>query len=179
MIDPETVEQINSLLYRIQRQDKLALKKLYDLSHSKLFSLIVRIVNDSHEAEDVLQEVYIKVWQQANKYKGSGSAWGWLCVLARNSSIDRLRSLKKRHYDSTDESPELLELLSESHDASDSHWLGQCLETLKAQTREAILLSYVKGYSHSELSAQMSAPLGTVKAWLRRGMQELKECLAA
>ncbi len=179
MIDPEIVKQIDSLLYRIQRQDKLALKKLYELSNTRLLSLILRILNDTHEAEDVLQELYIKVWQQANKYSGSGSAWGWLCTLARNGAIDRLRSLKRRSYESTDDSPELLDLLSEANMADDNHWLGQCLAKLKAQTREAILLSYVKGYSHSELSTQLDTPLGTIKAWLRRGMQELKQCLAA
>jgi RNA polymerase sigma-70 factor (ECF subfamily) len=179
VIDPETVKQINALIYRIQRQDKLALKKLYELTNTKLLGLITRIVNDSHEAEDVLQELYLKVWQQAQKYSGSGSAWGWLCVLARNSAIDRLRRLKNRRHDSTDEAPELLDQLSECNDISDHHWLGKCLETLKPQPQQAILLSYVKGYSHSELSVEMSVPLGTVKAWLRRGLQELKQCLAA
>lgn len=179
MADSDWLKQIDQELYRIQRQDKLALQKLYTLTATKLLGLITRIVNDRHEAEDILQEVFVKIWQQAHQYNGSGSAWGWICVLARHRAIDRLRSLKNRSYDSTDELPELLEQLTEINDMSDSHWLGQCLEKLKAQPREAILLSCLKGYSHSELSAELSAPLGTVKAWIRRGLQELKQCLAA
>jgi len=170
---------VDQLLYRIQRQDSLALKNLYEVSHGKILGLITRIVHDRHEAEDVLQEVFVKVWQQSMKYTGSGSAWGWICVLARNSAIDRLRSLKSRSYVSADESPELLDQLANASDLTDRHWLGQCLKGLKPQTREAILLSYVKGYSHSELSEKLAAPLGTVKAWVRRGLQELKQCLAA
>jgi RNA polymerase sigma-70 factor (ECF subfamily) len=177
--DSDWLKQVDQQLYHVQRQDKLALKKLYTLTATKLLGLITRVVNDRHEAEDILQEVFVKVWQQANQYTGSGSAWGWVCVMARHRAIDRLRSLKNRSYESTDELPELLEQLTELNDMSDNHWLGQCLQKLKPRPKEAILLSCLKGYSHRELSAELSAPLGTVKAWVRRGLQELKECLAA
>ena len=179
MADSDWIAEIDQLLYRIQRQDKLALNTLYTLSSTKLLGLILRIVNDRHEAEDILQEVFVKVWQQSKKYSGSGTAWGWVCVLARHSAIDRLRKLNKHRHDSTDEAPELLDQLSELNDLSDSHWIGQCLAKLKEQPRQAILLGCVKGYSHAELSEELSAPLGTVKAWVRRGLQELKQCLAA
>ncbi len=179
MTNSDWPSQINTLLYRIQRQDKLALREFYELVATKLLALIQRIVGDQSEAEDILQEVILKIWQQSDKYTGSGSAWGWVCVLARNASLDRLRSAKRRPNDSLDESPELLEKLSETHDLSDNHWLGQCLVKLKPQVQEAIVLSYVNGYSHGELSEKLSLPLGTVKAWIRRGLQELKQCLAA
>jgi RNA polymerase sigma-70 factor (ECF subfamily) len=177
--DINWLTETNSLLYRIQRQDKHALKNLYDLSSTKLLGLIVRIVKNKHEAEDVLQEVFIAVWQQAGKYTGSGSAWGWICVLARNRAVDRLRSLQAHPQDSTDTYPELLNQLTEINDLSDRHWIGQCLAQLKPRSQQAILMSCVQGYSHSELSEEMSEPLGTVKAWIRRGLQELKQCLAA
>ncbi len=183
MTDNNWSTEVDALLYQIQSQDKLALKKLYDLTAQKLLGLIIRIVNDRHEAEDILQEVFVKIWQQSNHYSGSGSAWGWVCVMSRNSAIDRLRRLKNRAHESTDEAPELLNQLLEdiSHEDSftQNHWIGRCLETLKPQPRQAIVLSYVNGYSHGELSEKMAVPLGTVKAWIRRGLQELKQCLVA
>jgi RNA polymerase sigma-70 factor (ECF subfamily) len=178
MLDEHWIAETNALLYRIQREDKLALKLLYDLSATKLSNLIVAIVQDSHEAEDVLQDVFFSIWQQAKKYSGKGSAWGWICVLARHRAIDRLRRLSIRHKESTDASPELLNKLSEEVNNIDTHWIGQCLSQLPLPTQQAILLSYINGYSHSELSQKLSAPLGTVKAWVRRGLQELKICLS-
>lgn len=177
MLDEQWFADTNALLFRIQRQDSLALKTLYELSAKKIAALIMSIVKDSHETEDVLQEVFVNIWQNACKYSGKGSAWGWICVLARHRAIDRLRHLSIRQQESTDESPELLDQLSEATNNIDAHWIGQCLSMLPSQTQQAILLSYVNGYSHSELSQQLSTPLGTVKAWIRRGLQELKLCL--
>ena len=190
MTDTHWLRQIDQQLYGIQRQDPAALHTLYQLTSAKLLGLIQRIIADAHEAQDILQEVYIKVWQQAQQYTGSGSAWGWLCVLARHRAIDRIRALKHRHL-ATDTPPEVLDGLLEnasainSSDSSDNselvnrHWLGQCLKQLKPQPRNAILLSCLKGYSHSEITEQLQAPLGTIKAWIRRGMQELQQCLNA
>lgn len=178
MTNPHWLKQIDQTLYGIQRHDKEALNTLYQLTSAKLMGLITRITDDRFEAEDILQEVYVKVWQQAKQYTGSGSAWGWLCVLARHRAIDRIRSLKNRH-DSTEELPDLLDALTENLEPSNSRWLGQCLEKLNVKPRTAILLSCLKGYTHSELTTKLEAPLGTVKAWIRRGMRELQQCLAA
>jgi RNA polymerase sigma-70 factor (ECF subfamily) len=175
----EGVNDINRLIVCIQRKDKQALKALYEQSYRKLLGMIILIIKDQHEAEDVLQEVFVKVWQQADKYSGKGSAWGWLCIMTRHSAIDHLRKLNAHPHQSTDESHELLNSLSEANNFVDHHWIGQCLEKLKPQTRQAILLSFFNGSSHSEVSTELAAPLGTVKAWVRRGLLELKECLAA
>lgn len=179
MTDSDWLTEISSLLLLIQRQDAIALRRLYDITNPKILGLINRIVNNTHEAEDVLQEVFIKVWQQSAKYNGSGSAWGWICVLARNCAIDRLRSIQAKGHVSTDESPELLNQLFEDNDVINHHWLGECLKELKPKTSNAILLSYVNGYSNSELAIKLALPLGTVKAIIRRGLQELKKCLVA
>lgn len=182
MIEQDQIAEVDRLLRQIQRQDALALQKLYDLIGAKLLGLILRIVNDSHHAEDVLQDVFVKIWQQADRYTATGSAWGWICVMSRHSAIDRLRSLKTRAHESTDELPHILQTLCDDNQQSDDidrRWIGQCLAALKSQPREAIILSYVNGYSHGELSRKMDVPLGTVKAWIRRGLQELKQCLVA
>lgn len=171
--------QVNALLYRVQVQDRQALKFLYELTSSKLLGLIFRIVKDESEAEDVLQDVFIKVWLQANQYDGKGSAWGWLCVMARNSSLDRLRKVQKHPHVSTDEDEELLNSLIEEFDEPANIALNRCLMALKEQVRKSILMSYLHGYSHSDLADKMAIPLGTMKAWCRRGLQELKLCLEA
>jgi len=171
--------QANALLYRVQKQDKQALQSLYELTSGKLLGLIFRIVKDEFEAEDVLQEVFIKIWLQANQYDGKGSAWGWLCVLVRNSSLDRLRKIQKHPHISIDEDDALLNTLREEFDGPNNIALNRCLYGLKEQVRKSILLSYLHGYSHSELARTMTVPLGTMKAWVRRGLQELKSCLEA
>jgi len=175
--------EINPLIYRIQRQDKLALKELFEQVHTKLLCLIFRIIKDQHEAEDILQEVFVKVWQQADRYSGKGSAWGWLCVLARHQAIDHLRKKNAHEHDSFEQNQntyeQLHEQLSEANHSLNRHWIGQCLTKLNPQTRQAILLSFFNGSSHSEVSEQLAKPLGTVKAWIRRGLMELKKCLAA
>ncbi len=168
---------ITALIYRLQQQDKQALKQLYDECSTRLLTIIIRILNDPHEAEDVLQDTFVKLWHQSHKYSGTGSAWGWLCVMARNAAIDKRRSLGHQPL-SIEEEPSLLETLtSETHVVLDHYGVERCLQQLKERPRQAVLLAFVQGHSHSELAQQLSAPLGTVKAWVRRGLQELRQCL--
>lgn len=171
--------QISPLIYRIQQHDKLALRDLYSLAGNKLLGIIMRIVKDRHDAEEVLQDVFIKLWDRAQQYSGSGSAWGWLCVLTRHAALDRLRSSERHRHESTDEDQQLLTQLVSDWDITDEHSIKRCLQGLKVDMRQSILMAYVYGYSHSELAVQLEAPLGTVKAWVRRGLQELKLCLTA
>lgn len=177
MIDTHWPEHINALLYRIQREDKAALQELYHAAGPKLLALKTRILSNHHEAEEALQELFVKIWQQSKKYTGTGSAWGWICVMARNTAIDRLRSVKSRSHASTDQYPELLNELVDETNADQTHWIGRCLKQLKPEVQRAIVMCYMNGYSHTELSQKMAAPLGTVKTWIRGGLQELQQCL--
>lgn len=170
---------INQLLTMIKRNDKTALKVLYDEANGKLLGIIMRIIHDRYEAEECLQEVFVKIWEQADKYSGTGSAWGWLCVLTRNVALDQLRRLRAHPHISTDDHDNtLLNTLFNEEDLNQEHSIRRCLSRLKEQPRQAILLSFIHGYSHGELSAQLNTPLGTIKAWVRRGLLELKTCLA-
>ena len=169
----------NALIYRVQQQDKQALQALYELTSAKMLGMIARILVDRSEAEDVLQDVFIKVWQQASQYNGHGSAWAWLCIMTRNSTLDRRRKIQKHPHISTDEDETLIDSLIQEFDDINNIALNRCLYTLKEQTRQSVLLSYLHGYSNNELATKMSVPLGTMKAWLRRGLQELKLCLQA
>lgn len=179
MTDFQWNAQIKALVYRVQKQDKQALQLLYSEAGSKLLGIIVRIIPDRAEAEDVLQEVIIKLWQQAKKYSGEGSAWGWLCVMTRHAALDRLRKLQNRPHISSDEHEGLMDGLISELDEANNHSVNHCLQQLKQDMRKSVLFAYVHGYSHSELATKLGAPLGTVKAWVRRGLQELKQCLEA
>lgn len=171
--------QIAPLIYRIQKKEKYALKELHALVGKKLLGITLRIVKNHHDAEEVLQNVLVKLWDKAEQYSGSGSAWGWLCVLTRHSALDYLRSTERHHHDSTDEDSQLLDKFVNHWDDTNCYSIQRCLKHLKPDMRQSILQAYVYGYSHSELAKKMSAPLGTVKAWVRRGLQEMKLCLTA
>lgn len=178
MADSSWLRQVDALVYRVQQKESVAIQVLYEETASRVYGILLRILKAESEAEDALQEVYIKVWQQAKQYSGSGSAWGWICVMARHVALDRLRKLQRNKTESSDELildvADQVDIIKEH---TDRHWLGKCLVALKPETTEVILLSYVEGYSHSEISDKLSKPIGTVKAWIRRGLEELKQCL--
>ncbi|PTY38786.1 RNA polymerase subunit sigma-24 [Saccharospirillum sp. MSK14-1] len=166
------------VMNRVAHQDYAALKSLYDATSSRLMGVANRILKNEQEACDVLQDVYLKIWQQAGDYSGRGSVMGWLTVMTRNAALDRLKSNKRKREDlSEDPGADILVEMP----ASESHDLGvhQCLDQLNENAREAIVLSYIYGYSHQELHERLARPLGTIKAWIRRGLQELKKCLEA
>lgn len=166
------------LMNRIAQQDYAALKSLYDATSSRLMGVANRILKNEQESCDVLQDVYLKIWQQAGDYSGRGSVMGWLTVMTRNAALDRLKSIKRKREDLS-EDPGMDIVVEMPHSDSQDMGVHQCLDQLNDNAREAIVLSYIYGYSHQELHERLSRPLGTVKAWIRRGLQELKKCLEA
>ena len=183
-------EDLTRLLARTAARDHAAFKELYDLTSAHLFGVALRILNRRERAEEVLQEAYVNVWNQAGSYAAGLSApMTWLTSVVRNKALDWLRHLKR-----ADESTLVLiddagedyldqmadpradpqELLSQ---ATEGLRLRHCLGTLDAPQRQSLALAYYDGLSHSELAAHLNAPLGTVKAWVRRGLDKLKQCL--
>jgi len=136
------------------------------------------------EAEDCLQEVFVKLWSSADQYTIRGNAWGWLCMVARNTALDKVRkSSKQQERIVEDVDEQLLDTIigdmGENADILEQKSINRCLSRLNESPRQAILLSYIQGYTHKEIVQVMSCPLGTVKAWIRRGLQELKQCLTS
>ena len=183
-------EDLTRLLARTAARDHAAFKELYDLTSAHLFGVALRILNRRERAEEVLQEAYVNVWNQAGSYAAGLSApMTWLTSVVRNKALDWLRHLKR-----ADESTVVLiddagedyldqmanpradpqELLSQ---ATEGLRLRHCLGTLDAPQRQSLALAYYDGLSHSELATHLNAPLGTVKAWVRRGLDKLKQCL--
>lgn len=172
------------LLQKTAQGDQLAFKKLYELSSPKLMSLSLCLMQAEALAEDVLQEGFIKIWDKADSYvPGKGKAMTWMSTVIRNKGLDKLRSLKTKaaeteiqyeglEFASADLEPDRLENLSQ-----DVKGLMACLDRLKPDQRECILLSYYYGHTHQELADKLDRPLGTIKAWIRRGLEDLRPCL--
>ncbi len=176
--------QIVTLLSRVGGGDRGALRELYDRTSAKLFGICLRICVDKEGAEDVLQEVYISVWNRAAGYDPERSSpITWLATIARNRAIDWKRS--RRHVDTAlpvdaasdvrDGAPSATDMIDDAQAAARLHI---CLDTLEQHTSAAIREAYFGGFSYAELAAQRSVPLGTMKSWIRRGLDRLKRCLS-
>lgn len=165
--------------------DRLALRDIYRLTSAKLFGVCLRILSDRDEAEDVLQEVYLTVWNKAERFDASrASPVTWLAAIARNRAIDRLRAIAPRRRDGAqaeaagirDEGPSPLAAL-ESDD--ESRRLAACLETVDERARTAIVAAFYDGRTYEELAEAGNMPLGTMKSAIRRALIRLRGCLEA
>ncbi len=171
------------LLIRIARGDQPAFSIFYDKYASMMFGLSHRILCDAKEAEDVVQEVFFQVWQQASKYnRALGSVATWVITLGRNRAIDRLRVRNRR--------AELLDLhqpeLSGENRSPNRTGLEvderaervrRVLQTIPIEQREVIELAFFGGLTQQEICKSLAVPLGTVKARIRRGMFKMREGL--
>ena len=179
--------RVTALLSRVAMGDQNAFAEFYDLTASHLYGVAVRILKDAAAAEEILQEAYVNVWHHAGSYEVAKSQpMTWLTSIVRNRCLDQLR---RREIDTVtlasddDDAPE--------HDVSDdamtpaemllagaeARSVRNCVETLDAGPKQAIALAFYHGLSHAELAAHMRQPLGTVKSWVRRALERLKDCL--
>lgn len=181
-------EDLIALLDRIGLREEAALKALYDLTASKLYGVALRILNNRDWAEDVLQESYLSVWRLGADYRASLSPpMAWLGMVVRSRALDFLRKrrserlhltqeLKEEHADTVEgDAPSPQDSAQASQQAQA---LYQCLNGLDNKQREVVSLAYLRDLSHGELATQLRIPLGTVKTWIRRGLDQLRNCMA-
>lgn len=188
MTAPSPDAELIALLDRIGRRDQAALRELYDRTAPKLMGLAMRVVRQREWAEDVLQESFVTVWRAAADYRGTLSPpLAWLGLIVRSRSLDLLRRrAADRAALTQDLDATLAETLAadtpdpaDTADASEQAWaLHQCLNQLEARQREVVSLAYLRELSHGELAEQLRLPLGTVKTWIRRGLEKLRVCMA-
>ncbi len=173
--------EIAGLISRTALRDRPAFARLYEMTSPKLFAVALRILKNRAEAEDALQEIYVKVWNRADRFAGGGSSpVGWLIAIARNHAIDILRARRSGHDDIEDHgeladrgpSPEASAVA-----ASERQRLDDCLGRLDGPKAESVRGAYLEGYSYQELAERHAIPLNTMRTWLRRSLMKLKECL--
>lgn len=177
-----------ALLDRIARRDQGGLAELYDRHCRLLFSLILRILRDRGEAEDVLQEVFVRVWDRADSYNPSlGTPAAWLVRISRNRAIDRLRSRTVR---AGIQAPEIARPEQAADPALDAdperfaasteerRMIAEAVAALPPEQRVLIECAFFEGCTQSELAERFDLPLGTVKTRIRTGMQSLRRALA-
>ncbi|HEY1104422.1 MAG TPA: sigma-70 family RNA polymerase sigma factor [Burkholderiaceae bacterium] len=165
-----------------------ALRQLYDITSSKLYGVALRVVGNREWAEDVLQDAYLNIWRIAGDYRAALSPpMAWMGVIVRSRALDFLR---RRGSERVDLNQPLDDFITDTvagdqpnpidtAHASECAWaLHQCLARLESKHREVVSLAYLRDLSHGELAAQLKLPLGTVKTWIRRGLEQLRGCMA-
>ncbi len=175
---------IEVLLERCADGDRSAFERLYRVTSPRLFGLLIKMLRQKDLAEDVLQDTFVQVWRRAGSFtRDRGQAEAWLTSIARNRAIDWIRRGGQRELLADDDS--LLDQPSDDTEPDQrtielqtSGQLHRCLNQLKGQQRTGIRLAFLGGMSHGEVAAQLDAPLGTTKSWIRRGLESLKRCLA-
>ncbi|MDX1638804.1 MAG: sigma-70 family RNA polymerase sigma factor [Balneolaceae bacterium] len=176
-----------ALIKRIKAGDTTALEALYDLYKSLLFGMIISIVNNREEAEDLLQEVFMNIWEKAHTFDGErGNVYSWIVTLTRNRAIDRLRSkgYKTQQKTATTVNKPGFSLQGDQYDPLETTIISdraelvqQALEQIPEKQREVIKVAYYGGMTQSEIAEHLDIPLGTVKTRTRQGMIKLKTLL--
>lgn len=178
---PALEERLVGLLDRCAATDPAALRELYELASPVLFGCLVRILRRRALAEEALQDVFVSIWQRAGQFRAErGRPMVWMMSIARYRAIDLLRH-ERAAPALVPELPERADLTEESREDL-SEWLPagvleRCLALLSDSQRRCLELAYVGGASHEDISRVTGNPLGTVKSWIRRGLQSLRQCL--
>jgi RNA polymerase sigma-70 factor (ECF subfamily) len=171
---------LKDALMRCAKGDRTALRTIYDSECPAMIGVAQRIVKRRELAEEVVQEAYVKIWRNAHRYNPElGPPKAWLYAIVRNQALNVLRD--GRREDLVDEVPEdagaAVEAYSITERLPDTNALRRCLEGLDPRRRASVLMAYVDGFSHGEIAGRLAVPLGTVKAWIRRSLVSLKECM--
>jgi RNA polymerase sigma-70 factor (ECF subfamily) len=175
-------DHIEELIGKVSLGDRSAFAALYDATSGKLFAVCLRVLKNKSEAEDTLQDVYLRIWNKADRYATTGhSPMTWLITVARNLAIDHLRARKTGNVD-LDTSGELVEKSpgpeATSIAASEQRRISACFEELQQDRADAVRAAYLDGETYQTLADRYDVPLNTMRTWLRRSLMALKECLS-
>lgn len=165
----------------LKARNEKALRALYDHYSAALYGVIFRIVNDKETAEDVLQESFVKIWNNASFYDASrGRLYTWLLNIARNSAIDKTRSKGFRNEGQVRSIEDFVYNVDKQHNhatATDHIGLKKVVESLKPEQQQLIDLLYFGGYTQTEAAEELGIPLGTVKTRVKAAITRLRELL--
>jgi RNA polymerase sigma-70 factor (ECF subfamily) len=184
MASQESAAHLEQLIARCAAGEAAALQLLYQNTAAQLFGVLKRILVRADLAEEALQDVYVSIWRNAKEYRTSkGAVFTWMTSIARYRAIDIKRS-RRREVSFADPSEYVREDVDVTADLAnvagldaDVERLKRCLGELGTMQRNAVCLAYMNGLSHDEVATALGSPLGTVKSWVRRGLDALKGCL--
>ncbi|MBZ0129919.1 MAG: sigma-70 family RNA polymerase sigma factor [Rhodobacteraceae bacterium] len=174
-------DDIANLIARTALADRTAFRALYSASSEKLFGTLLRILKNRSDAEDALQDVYVKIWRRAGSYRADRAAgMTWLISIARNHAIDRLRTARPERtgLDFADEIADTAATPEQATLAGDQRRvIDLCLGELAPEHASAVRAAYIEGFSYAELAGHFDINLNTMRTWLRRSLLKLRECL--
>jgi RNA polymerase sigma-70 factor (ECF subfamily) len=165
------------------RGDRAALAAIYQREAPVMLGVAARIVRRRDLAEEIVHDAFVQIWRHAATFDPAlGSPRAWMFAIVRNRAINALRDAGREQAVDNEELVAAADAQNEAANAFDQlaeeSALKRCLERLEPRRRLGLLLAYVQGLSHGEIAAKLGVPLGTAKAWLRRGLLQLRECLA-
>jgi RNA polymerase sigma-70 factor (ECF subfamily) len=183
--DQELKERDIELLRQIAAGDRAAFAEFYDRHSTLMFSVASRILNNPGDAEDVLQEVFVQIWEKAKNFDPKlGKVSSWVAILVRNKAIDRIRASQRRTRLAEEagmESAIANEISESANEAIHGHDKAKLIQSaiveLPAEQRRAIELAYFSGLTQDEISKKLNEPLGTIKARIRRGLLKMRDQL--
>ncbi len=190
-VDPGTIDLSTltdvDLIGRVSDGDAKALEVLYDRYNRVVYSFALRIVADPRIAEELLQEVFFRAWQQGKAFRETRGAFvTWLLSITHNMAIDEVRKRRRRPQKADSEDPEMVlaGVADTRQDVEDEVWLSSlrttietAMQELPAAQRDAIELAYFQGLTQREISERLGEPLGTIKTRMRLGIQKLRDQL--
>lgn len=174
--------ELAAAVTRVAQGDRTAFATLYQATCAKLYGVVLRILNRRDLSDEVLQEVYLKIWERAAEFDAARSSpITWMVTIARNRALDLKR---RKQPDSLEDMPEHIEFAAEEENPlalreqhEDLQRVMSCLDGIDAQKREMVILAYLRGWSREQLSSRFAAPVATVKTWLHRSLAQLRLCL--
>ncbi len=173
-------ETLLPLLCGTAQGKKQDFARLYQITSGQVYAVVLKMLQNTALAEEATQDAYIKVWHNAGSYqRGKGTVLTWIISIARYRALDLMRHHKVRKetpLDDDDHRPDENSNIAASDFAHPK--LNECMDELDNQQRQAIHLAYFNGLSHQEVVDHLSSPLGTIKSWIRRGLQSLQRCLS-
>jgi RNA polymerase sigma-70 factor, ECF subfamily len=178
---PSSAVDLNDLIGRVANGDRIAFRQIYGSAGPRLFAICLRLMRRREEAEEILQEAFVRIWERSHQFDpAKGQASAWLATLTRHCALDRLRKPGR----DTVEFDEAVISEIDAHVAALQSGEGQaldlrrCLGAMRKDYRDAVVLAYVNGMTHEELAERLNKPIGTIKSWVRRGLEQLKDCMS-
>lgn len=177
-----TISALIDDLSRVAAGDRAAYERVYHATSAKLYGIVLRILQRRDLADEVVQEVYVRIWERAGDFDPArASPITWMATIARNRALDEVR---KAGHVRLDDAPEAMDVADEARLADDQvasrqelqRLLG-CLDGLTADRREMVRLAYLDGWSREALAKKFGHPVATIKTWLHRSLKQLKDCL--